>query len=63
MPKVPESMPPKTLPRRSEAAQAEARRRDERLAAALKANLARRKRQSRARADGRAEEAPAKPEG
>jgi hypothetical protein len=41
----------KRLPRRSAAGSAAAERRDERLAAALKANLQRRKRQSRGRDD------------
>lgn len=53
----------KPAPRLSAAATAAARRRDERLAAALKANLQRRKRQLRGRDDGPRPGTANKPEG
>ena len=63
MPDGPKSLRPKPMPHRRNTAQAEARRREERLAAALKANLARRKRQSRGRADAAAATPAGKPGG
>lgn len=54
---------PKQRPQVTDAAKAAAGRRQERLAAALRANLARRKAQSRGRAETPAEAAPPKPRG